>query len=1213
MSAFVAVPTYNVGADGHEEVSDDDGGNPEVFHATMTMESLENWMVDFYGEMPVAWSDDTREEISMMCADMIGTDEGEITEDCFDHWIDMTMSDEDHGFGDCPFDADNPDSPCNAEVCHDEGSDECEEYTENYCSSDSGSTDSMCEIFTTCIPGGSVIPCMAAMYDHCESDSTNSETAEMCADMLTQDDNGIYRLCSTEYENATGDCNPNFFMGVIAYERGYITDEEFLDNYFLDFYNEFYGDDHMDHYEPVLFELSHITLEHDAEDPWTINPDYLQFEQPGFVCGNHVDHEDGNGTIPFYWVNDGYDDCGDGSDEQWYDNNTPDDHSDNCQKSYYNDSEECEGEEVNWFDCHDGSKIWIWQVNNDEWDCQDGEDEYRHSYWHGELYLYDGHLSSIDELNDGNVIARENHYCDWADEDMIEVECDNIILGDLQGEYTLATVSYCDENWEYYYDEDNDEWMYVLNETSPYYCNYWGDFSHELISYHGESHTEYINGSVDQDSFGMFNRPDCDDFIIESCEGPQFVLFNYYGITVPTGEYIDDYLISGAWECYYYDERSEPSYCYPASTSLYLYDGYADFNGSDEEWYDGVLIDSNRGFDDNYDTEGYNCLAPLDSSCIYSRLHLELSEGYYTIVTATTYTYETGIGYGNYWLNDTYSSAPYSSSSILENSYWDNEWSGGRDISAVSADEEGNITVNFTQAFETDGNSSDIWIEFYYWNDEWQEWYYLNSDGFYDYDTLTNFTCGFNCSEGWDGESEIMIRLYAYGNHTVVHWSSVTGNLEFVDPEFHQGDDRHHFPYAEWECIYDCEDDPYDYFDQEFAFNFSQYISGDWTASEVAQNVVKLMRDMDDLGMWTSDADDDGVPAVGWNDEAYHYCEWEGEPDDNDRWSCYNDEGGNGTSIGYQTWWYYCEHYTDDDGTDIWICTDSFGQHPNYEFFAENTHYEDGTIPSPDDYEHEEDDNPALLDGIIGVNDPEDPNPMPMSENIIGAVSDNEGLPMMMGTTFKVHFEGADDSSDTHELYIPIGEDGEDWHVEISLLERYEVISCDGCEDLEIDGSDAKFHANEPVTIIFGSRPGCDHVVGLDSTGYAFEPADLTINVGETVCWQWEGAADVHNVLELESEFDEDMDLTAVSVGFFSGEPSNTVDFRHTFTDDNMTHYYVCEPHATMGMVGKITVGEGSEEDPVADIAEESGLPSVGFVVSVLALIGAVGLRRRIH
>ena len=262
---------------------------------------------------------------------------------------------------------------------------------------------------------------------------------------------------------------------------------------------------------------------------------------------------------------------------------------------------------------------------------------------------------------------------------------------------------------------------------------------------------------------------------------------------------------------------------------------------------------------------------------------------------------------------------------------------------------------------------------------------------------------------------------------------------------------------------------------------------------------------------------------------------------------------------------------------------------------------------------HDQDDNPALLDGIVGVNDPENNEPVPLSENMIGSISDNEGMPLYMGTIFKVHFDGVDDSLETHELYIPIGEDREDWYVQIVFLEGYGVISCDGCEDLEIDGSDAKFHANEPVTIIFGSRPGCDHVVGLDSTGYAFEPADITINVGETVCWQWEGAADVHNVLELESEFDEDMDLTAVSVGFFSGEPSNTVDFRHTFTEDNMTHYYVCEPHAAMGMVGKITVGEGSEEDPVEEIVEESGLPSVGFIVGVLALIGAAGLRRRIH
>ena len=106
----------------------------------------------------------------------------------------------------------------------------------------------------------------------------------------------------------------------------------------------------------------------------------------------------------------------------------------------------------------------------------------------------------------------------------------------------------------------------------------------------------------------MFNHPDCDDYIIESCEEQEFVLYHYYGLTVPTGG-IDDTLISGAWECYYEDDGS-PNYCYSESVALYVYDGYADLNGSDEDWYDGVIIASNQGFDDNYDTEGYNCMAP---------------------------------------------------------------------------------------------------------------------------------------------------------------------------------------------------------------------------------------------------------------------------------------------------------------------------------------------------------------------------------------------------------------------------------------------------------------------------------------------------------------------------------------------------------------------------------------------------------------------------
>ena len=126
---------------------------------------------------------------------------------------------------------------------------------------------------------------------------------------------------------------------------------------------------------------------------------------------------------------------------------------------------------------------------------------------------------------------------------------------------------------------------------------------------------------------------------------------------------------------------------------------------------------------------------------------------------------------------------------------------------------------------------------------------------------------------------------------------------------------------------------------------------------------------------------------------------------------------------------------------------------------------------------------------------------------------------------------------------------------------------------------------------------------------------DLAIDVGDTVCWQWTDAADAHNVLELKTNYESGMNITEVTVtgGFTSGEPSNTVDFRQTFNTDDKTHYYVCVPHASMQMGGRIVVGNGTEDDPIQEAIEESGLPSIGFVVGVLVLVGAAGLRRRIH
>ena len=246
----------------------------------------------------------------------------------------------------------------------------------------------------------------------------------------------------------------------------------------------------------------------------------------------------------------------------------------------------------------------------------------------------------------------------------------------------------------------------------------------------------------------------------------------------------------------------------------------------------------------------------------------------------------------------------------------------------------------------------------------------------------------------------------------------------------------------------------------------------------------------------------------------------------------------------------------------------------------------------------------------------ENVEPLPLPLNMIGSLVDNQDTPIMMGASFFLTFEGADDSLDVHESYIPVGEDGNLWHVEIVLLDDYEVISCDVCEDLVIDGSNAKFSATQPVTIAFGKAQDtseCDAIVTIGEGGYSFEPAEITISEGDTVCWIWKDTADVHNVVEIATKFDADMNLEDAKIGFYSGESATTVDFRHTFTENDKTHYYVCEPHATMGMVGTVTVGNGTEADPIQAIADESGLPSISFAVGALVLVGAAGLRRRIH
>ena len=139
-------------------------------------------------------------------------------------------------------------------------------------------------------------------------------------------------------------------------------------------------------------------------------------------------------------------------------------------------------------------------------------------------------------------------------------------------------------------------------------------------------------------------------------------------------------------------------------------------------------------------------------------------------------------------------------------------------------------------------------------------------------------------------------------------------------------------------------------------------------------------------------------------------------------------------------------------------------------------------------------------------------------------------------------------------------------------------------------------------------KPTCDHIIGLDSTGYAYSPAELTIKVGDTVCWQWTDAMASHNVAEIANEGDQ----LKKDGGIYSGAVATTVDFRHTFEEET-TFYYICEPHVSMEMVGKVIVGNGGPRaEPIDEMEDEESTPSVGLLTGVVVMLGVALVARKL-
>jgi len=989
---------------------------------------------------------------------------------------------------------------------------------------------------------------------------------------------------------------------------------------------------------PALYDTYTFTITTDDEGFYSLHPNFGSYSEGGhsFICGN-------GDEIPFHYVNDGYGDCPDGADEQWYDSGTSGDTSDDCQM--WNDAD-CDGAFVNWFDCHDGSEIWIVAVNNGEDNCPYGEDEaYDGSdgsdYWSGHVFLYTGNFTVVLDSME-NLVGAAGDICGYEDEaNKTGLHCESELEGFLEaGDYTIVTAGPCYYVWT---DEDGDGVSEKSDEPS---CDIYGDYTHVITNEAGDVVDE-IDGTVEYDLNHTMEMT-YTHYQLRDESSNSFPLYDTHAFTVDTDGF-NGAIVSAQYQCYDEDGDGVDDDCYPVDLALYLYEG--SFDPADTH---ANLLASGDYVDD------YNLDCPAgkydegDPRCEYSRLKVELSAGDYVVVTAGSSTWSEG-SYKNDIVTDD-GNIIDSWYGKLEGSYWEwNETDEGEGLYQTVAYDGSVYDLAFEEFwneaydFEWEGNQKAVEEEFGSVNDLYEIYGdVLETEGS-DCDGCTGNLDTMDADTSFDITDQNEFENWAYNYDFDYYYFQFmddnengvydSGEIYAVSSEGYdetggqevlvEGDERAEMPRPSKYSDQDGEA----FFDS-ILDNIREYQDGTLSADVAAGNLVSIFHEADAAGLF-NDPDDECYDAAGNQVDCYDdgadcpfdsmdfcyeigpSCDFEGP--DYDPWRCGSESA----------------HYCMEDGAgDVGCGPDGIAQS------CENGEFPQEICDAFNNFDHdayhgETDDEPVTLDGVEGVEDPDDWDDMmtPSSENIVGGLAEYEGTSIMFHSSFTITFDSVDDNLDSHVFVIPSNADEDDdyddddldWQITFTVTDGYQIDSCDGCDDINDatysdDGHTVFFtynaDATHDVAITFSvtAEPGpdCDYVIGIDASGFAFDSSDLEINAGETVCWQWENAVDQHNVVEIVGEFDAAVDLTEVSVGFSSGEPSNDVDFRHTFTEDDKTHYYVCEPHATMGMVGKITVGEGTPDDPVEEI-EESGLPSVGFVVGALVLVGAAGLRRRIH
>ena len=125
-------------------------------------------------------------------------------------------------------------------------------------------------------------------------------------------------------------------------------------------------------------------------------------------------------------------------------------------------------------------------------------------------------------------------------------------------------------------------------------------------------------------------------------------------------------------------------------------------------------------------------------------------------------------------------------------------------------------------------------------------------------------------------------------------------------------------------------------------------------------------------------------------------------------------------------------------------------------------------------------------------------------------------------------------------------------------------------------------------------------IITVDSTNLQFSPSEVTITEGDTVRFFWQGQLLAHNAVEKNGIFD-------------SGDPQRDVDYSFKFeVGTNGTYDFVCEPHESANMVGKIIVNPIIvTEEEVEE--EEKSVPGFSAILLLTSLIAGAIVSRRVE